>query len=362
MLVAPMACGKALYPSDVASRITAVRTNPGSDRVMEMTRRFDMLERCARLAEEFDLELLLYFRLNDDYFPGLEEDYLDAHPQWWWQSRCGLYPFRGWPCYHHPEVREYKLRLLQEQLKYGVDGALFEVARSHSFYVSPHRQPDFFGFNEPIAGEMRRRTGVDISAYDHMKFLTLDRGVFERIPYVYSAEYVGAAEFDAAAWHWIKGEGFETFLREARGLMKNQRILVQGAFAPPHPVAMEKLAPAMFWLDAAKLARDNVIDGALNSANWSQQKLTDSMELFMLPHFSGVRDAGKQIGAWLNDIFSPTGGEPAGMASIEQIDFYWNKHVAPSSMDFVVIHEADFINRHPQAEQAWNFLRNKSNR
>lgn len=69
-----------------------------------------------------------------------------------------------------------------------------------------------------------------------------------------------------------------------------------------------------------------------------------------------------QLGTWLNDIFSPTGGEPTGMASIEEIDAYWDHHVAPSSMNFVVIHEADFINRHPQAEQVWKLLRQKSHR
>jgi hypothetical protein len=358
MLFAPMVCGKAIYPSRVAGTMhKPQRTHPGSWRISQLMSQFDVMPEVSRLASEFDLKLLLYFRLNDDYFPGLEEDYLDAHPEWWWQSRCGDFKLRGWPCYHYPEVRDYKLRLLKEQLQYGVDGVLFELGRSHSFYSSPHREPAFFGFNPPIAEAVRARTGDDICAFDHMKHLMLEDGIFKRIPYVYSAEYVGAAKFDRQAWHWVKGEGFETFLREAREVLGQKQVLVQGAYMPPHPVAIEEIAPATFYLDAAKLARDGVIDGVLNSSNWSKHTITPDMESFMFPYFDGVRGAGKLVGTWLNDLFSPHGGETSEFASAEQVGRYWRQHVAPTSMDFVVLHEADFIVRHPDEAGVWKVLR-----
>jgi hypothetical protein len=358
MLFAPMVCGKAIYPSKVAGTMSKVQhTHPGSPRIAALMAEFDVMDVVTRLAKEFELEFLLYFRLNDDFFPGIEEDYLDANPRWWWESRCGDYKFRGWPCYHFPEVRNHKLRLLQEQLAYGVDGVLFEMARSHSFYNSPHREPDFFGFNQPIADAMLAKTGVDIRAFDHMKHLVLEDGPFKRIPYIYSAEYIGAAKFDRQAWHWIKGEGFETFLREAHGVLGAQRALVQGAYMPPHPVALEEIAPATFYLDAAKLAREGVIDGVLNSSNWSKHTLTPDMESFMFPYFDGVRGAGKQVGTWLNDLFSPHGGEISQFASAKQIEAYWKQHVAPTSMDFVVLHEADFIVRHPDEAGVWKTLK-----
>jgi hypothetical protein len=295
--------------------------------------------------------------LLDDYFPGLEEEYIDAHPEWWWQSRCGDFQFRGWPCYHYPEVRAYKLRLLKEQIAYGVDGVLFELARSHSFYAMPHREPDFFGFNPPIADAMLEKTGVDIRVFDYMKHLVLEDGPFKRIPYIYTAEYIGAATFDRQAWHWIKGEGFETFLREAREVVGQKYVLAQGAYTPPHPVAIEEIAPATFYLDAAKLARDGIIDGVLNSSNWMKHTLTPDMESFMFPYYDGVRSAKKHVGTWLNDIFSPHGGEISQTASVPQIHEYWKKHVAPTSMDFVVIHEADFIVRHPDEAGVWEVLK-----
>jgi len=357
ILFAPMVCGKAIYPSKVAGTLhRPSRTHPGSEQIARLMREFDVMAEIVKLAGEFKLKLMLYFRLLDDYFPELEEEFLDSHPQWWWQSRCGTYFLRGWPCYHYPQVREYKLRLLKEQLDYGVDEVLFDLARSHSFYVSPHREPDFFGFNEPIAQALAARTGSDIRAYDHVKYLSLDQGVYERIPYIYSVEYINSAKFDRTLWHWIKGEGFEMFLREARDLLRGKTSIAQGIFAPPHPVATEEIAPASFYLDAAKLAREEVLDGVIASANWSKQKLTKDMKSFMFPHYDGVRQAGKQVGAWLNDIFSPHGGEISQFASVDQVQAYWQEHVAQSSMDFVVIHEADFIVRHPDAGRLWKTL------
>jgi hypothetical protein len=129
-----------------------------------------------------------------------------------------------------------------------------------------------------------------------------------------------------------------------------------GAFTPPHPVAMERIAPASFYLDSAKLAREGVLDGVIQSANWSSQKLTTDMKSFMLPYHDGVRQAGKQVGVWLNDIFSPHGGETGQFAAADQVETYWQKHVADSSMDFVVVHEADFIVRHPQEGRLWKVL------
>ncbi|MCC6422799.1 MAG: hypothetical protein IT447_04920 [Phycisphaerales bacterium] len=357
MLFAPMVCGKAIYPSKVAGTMhKPSRTHRGSERIAQLMREFDVLDVVAKLAAEFDLKLMLYFRLLDDYFPELSEEFMEQHPQWWWQSRCGFYPLRGWPCYHYPQVREYKLRLLKEQLDYGFDEILFDLARSHSFYASPHREPDFFGFNEPIAEAFAARTGVDIRAYDHKKFLTVDQGVYKRIPFVYSVEYINAAQFDRSLWHWIKGEGFEAFLREARGLSGKRPTIALGAFTPPHPVAIEEIAPATFYLDANRLAAEGVIDGCLQSANWSSQKLTADLKSFMFPYYNGVRQEGKQVGAWLNDIFSPHGGEPSQFASVEQVKAYWHQHVVNSGMDFVVIHEADFILRHPNVATLWNTI------
>ena len=358
MLFAPMVCGKAIYPSRVAATMNQVQhTHPGSENISKLMAEFDVMKEVAALAAEFDLKLMLYFRLLDDYFPGIEEPYLDAHPQWWWQSRCGDYQLRGWPCYHYPEVRDYKLRLLAEQLQYGFDGVLYDLARSHAFYSSPHRQPDFFGFNAPIAEAMQAATGKDIRAFDHMKHCVLETGPFARIPYIYSADYIGAAEFDRQAWHWEKGRGFDQFLRSARELAGlNRSAFVLGGYMPPHPAALEEIAPASFYLDCNRLAENSVIDGVLNSSNWAKHTLTPDMRSYMLPYYDGVRSAGKQIGAWLNDMFTPGGGEHAGFVSASDVRQYWDKWVVGSTMDFVVVHEAEFILCNPDKAGIWQAL------
>ena len=53
------------------------------------------LEKAVELSREYGMEFLFYFRLFDDYYPGLEEGFLDSRPDLWWQSRCGHFNLRG---------------------------------------------------------------------------------------------------------------------------------------------------------------------------------------------------------------------------------------------------------------------------
>lgn len=354
ILWAPLACGRAHYPSNVAKRIGDPRHHPLSYRIGELQGKHDPLEVAVRLAREFDIELLFYFRLFDDYFPGLEEGFLDSRPDLWWQSRCGSFPFKGWPSYHQQEVRDYKMRLFRELLAYEPDGFVVEVSRSHSWYVTPHRGADFFGYEAPVAEEFERRHGVDIRAYDYVRHLTNDEGIYSGTPYTYSVEYEGTREFDREAWHWLKGEAVDSFVRELRAAAPGKRMLMQGGLCPPHPHATVEGAIAKYYIDANKLAADGIIDGYSYSHNFKGFESVADIDGFYFPYFDGVRQAGKPVGGWLNDILTPDGGYN-GIVGLDEVRAYIER-IQETSLDYVVLHQSDFIARHPQSAEVWRLM------
>lgn len=352
MLWAPMVCGKALYPSNAVTPFRNTRMHEGGRYLAEILDRFDPLEEAVRLAAEYEMELLFYYRLFDDYYPGLEEDFFERRPDLYWQSRCGDFVLRGWPCYGHSEVRAHKMRLFQELLSYGPSGFMVELGRSHSFFATPHRAVNFFGYDAPIAQEYLRRYGVDIRAFNYAEPVVNSEGRYQDVPYAYSVEYRGATKFDTEAWHWLKGEAVTGFLRELRAQSVDKTLLMQGGICPPHPAAAEE-GCAKFYIDANKLAVENTIDGYSLSMNFRSHTLAQIEETFF-PYFSGVRECGKPVGAWLNDILTAHGGHGA-LASCENVREYLEKF-QETSLDYLVIHEADFVVRHPQKNEIWELL------
>lgn len=353
ILWAPMVCGKAHYPSRVARPFTAAdKMHRGSELVTALLGKFDPLQEAVRLGREFGLKILFYFRLFDDYYPGLECDYLQARPHLWWQSRCGAFAFQGWPCYHQPEVRDYKMRLFREQAAYGADGFLIEVGRSHSYFTTPHRAFDFFGFDEPVAAEFKRRHGIDIRDFKFSEPLVNAEGIYAGLPFVYSAEYEGAADFDREAWHWLKGESIDSFIRELRAAAPGRELLMQGGLCPPHPGALED-SVAKFYIDANQLATAGVIDGYSISQNFKPSSSAEIDAAFS-PYFDGLRAASKPLGGWLNDILTADGGH-GQFATLQSIENYLER-AKNTSLDYFIIHEADFIVRHEQAAEVWRAL------
>jgi hypothetical protein len=350
---APMVCGKAHFYSEVATRIGANKLHKGAPLVAELMGKFDPLEEAVKLSREFELEIVLYFRFFDDYFPGLEDDFLTSRPDLWWQSRCGNYHLQGWPCYHQPEVRDYKMRLFKELVAYQPDGFMLEIGRSHSVYTSPQRSPNFFGYDNLVAEEYKRRHGVDIRDFDYLDFLTNYDGIYSNEPFTYSANYVGAVEFDLDAWHWLKGESVDSFIRELRAATPQSTFLLQGGYCPPHPAALDTGAVAKYYIDSNKLAADGIIDGQSHAGNFKTNTI-EEIDNFFFPHYQPMRDTGTEVGIWLNDILTADGGHGA-LADLDSISAYIDRTVK-TGMDYAIIHESDFITRHEQSDAVWRLM------
>jgi hypothetical protein len=66
---------------------------------------------------------------EDDRVWGLQSRFTRRHPQFRWCKRS-TFPYNSQLSFAFPEVREYKLNLLREILKYDFDGVFFDWIRT----------------------------------------------------------------------------------------------------------------------------------------------------------------------------------------------------------------------------------------
>ncbi|NLX03921.1 MAG: hypothetical protein GXY33_02130 [Phycisphaerae bacterium] len=347
-------CGLAEYHSRIMPWYDGRDRRVGSRSCAATIHAYDGLAAAVELGKTYGVRIIPYFRMFDDYFSGMVDEYIDGLPGGWWESRCGHFQLRGWPSYWLDEVRDYKLRIVAEIASYGIDAMLFGLTRSHSLYVNPFRQPHFWGYNQPVADEFRRRHGVDIRKFDYIDHEVTSEGPFawKDLMFVHRYNYVGAEAFDLPAWHALKGEYSIRFIREARKLLgPKPHVAIEASHFACLPFAdPADEFPAKHTFDPAALAREGVIDEWTVSWNWRPGGFDFDRPL--LPAFQPVLDAGAIITLWLNDFFSPTGGEFAKHVTPQDVETYLAR-VLESKFPSASIHEADFLLQNPHAEEIW---------
>ncbi len=62
-------------------------------------------------------------------WPGLDDRILDKVDHGWWESRCGNFRLRGFPCYNVKQVRDRYLPIIKELLSYDVAGIANHIAQ-----------------------------------------------------------------------------------------------------------------------------------------------------------------------------------------------------------------------------------------
>jgi hypothetical protein len=199
--------------------------------------RFDTLDVGLAAARRCGIPLYADLGLFDLFFPGLENDFFEAHPELWLRGRRRQRPsimhspvfpsqyqrllvpddpyqpgqtwYRGVPCYAEPAAQDYWLRVVAELMDRGVECFCFSLnSHVNSGFGNTWRVidgdegPDSFGFNPAVVHAYEQRYGVDILN----------------------------DEFDAAKLRALQGEFFTGFLRRLRRAIGPERRL----FAATH--------------------------------------------------------------------------------------------------------------------------------
>jgi hypothetical protein len=326
----------------------------GWQKRVECIRSFDALALAVELGRKYGISIIAYFRMFDDYFPGLLEENIDRIPHGWWESRCGKHRLLGWPDYWLPEVRDHKMKLVREIAGYGVRGFLFGLTRSHSLYFNPFRQPHFWGYNKTVADEYLRRYGVDIRKFEMIRAKSISEGPFSVRGLVFENEYeyVGAEKFDLPKWHDLKAEGALTFIRQVRReLGANLHIAIEASHhaCPPFAPPLDDFPAKMFFYPG-KLVAEGLINEWVACDNWRSANFPYD-EVFMT-HFKDVLDNGGQITLWLNDILTPLGGGTLQPVGVKETEDYL-QHFVTSQVNSAGIHESAFLEQNPNADEIW---------
>ena len=161
-----------------------------------LIQRFDVLDVALAEAKKRGISFYADLALFDTYFPGLENDFFEAHPEYYVLARDQKTPYRSIPCYAEKAVQDYRLAEIKELLARGVDGISFGLACHYA--GSGGRVPDSFGFNPPVVQAYQERYGIDI--------LT--------------------DKFDPDKLCALNGELFTGFLRRVRGLLGPERKMI----------------------------------------------------------------------------------------------------------------------------------------
>jgi hypothetical protein len=187
------------------------------------------------------------------------------------------------------------------------------------------------------------------------------------VPFTYKHRWVDAEPFDRWTFCRLLGEGFDIFIREAR---KRYHDIYIGIIAGwdcggVRQDEVNKVKP-FFRIDLEGLCVDKVIDEFILPFNYKQKEKTivefpeedwpkgEDFTPILLPRFKHVIDSGRQLTAWLNDIFSPTGGG-SERTHVDDVANYVDRFLA-SGIDGAVIHESGFLLETEDPDRMWKEL------
>lgn len=343
-------CGTAMYHSKFLPIFRNAAGWESAKNLVAVLQEWDPLALAIELGRGRNIQLLAYFRLLEEaYTPYDGHEFFVKNPEYWWQTRCGMYRLVGWPCYNFPEVREHMLARVADMVDHGVDGFLFGLSRSHIPYFNAERQNaagETYGYNRPVVEEFKRRYGVDLSRFDHVE----DAGTADHrgLPFVFEHRWVGTQPYDVWAFRRLLGEGFDTFLREVRRRHPATYIAIECGRLEAGGQPEEPASEAVFRIDLEGLCAEGVLNEYAQSRNYRQDP---SIEEMFFPRFQHVCDSGVQLTAWLNDFFTPAGGGGTH-STVAEVARYVDRF-RHGRLDGALIHEAAFLYECEHPEDMW---------
>jgi hypothetical protein len=157
-----------------------------TERYRKVLEAYNPPEVFIREGHKRGMKVIIWLDIFDDGVPGYRSKFLDENPHCHWTARDGKTYFPGLMSYAWPEARAFRVAQARELLELGADG-LHCSTSAHSRHLPNVHENDFYGFEQPIVDEYKRRHGVDIRT---------------------------AETFDKEEWHTIKGEAMNQLYRE----------------------------------------------------------------------------------------------------------------------------------------------------
>ena len=124
---------------------------------------FDSLEAAVRIGHELGLEIYAWATVNeDDHGFGYRSRFAREHPECLWTRRDGG-KYHSQLSFAFPEVRAYKLALMEELMAYGIDGLFVDWLRTGDIRDNPQCDAAGvadFGYETPNIEAFEKQYGV----------------------------------------------------------------------------------------------------------------------------------------------------------------------------------------------------------
>jgi uncharacterized lipoprotein YddW (UPF0748 family) len=166
--------GQALYKSRIMEGVHRGYTednyhawaNPGMDITtwLKPFKNLDSFGQAVEYGHKIGLEIHAWLSINeDDHAWGLASRFSRGHPQFRWVKRNGC-PYNSQLSFAFPEVRDYKLHIVREVLRYDLDGVFFDWIRTGDIRNNPQADPKGtadYGYEIPLVEGFKKKFGID---------------------------------------------------------------------------------------------------------------------------------------------------------------------------------------------------------
>jgi len=205
---------------------------------------FDSLAAAVKYGHEIGLRIHAWATINeDDHGWGWPSEFTKAHPEFRWVRRDGK-PYRSQLSFAFPEVREYKLALIDELLAYDIDGLFLDWIRTGDVRDNPQTDPQ----------------GVANSGYEKPNI--------EAFKSKYNTDPLEASN-DDERWVRLRAEPQTKFMRGVRERVRKRQKAVPIAVMVGHPWHYRGMHDPIdgnlrgLLLDVATWANEGLIDAAI---------------------------------------------------------------------------------------------------
>jgi hypothetical protein len=207
--------------------------------------KFDSLAAAVDYGHKIGLEIHAWVSINeDDHGWGLKSDFAKQHPECRWVKRDGRV-YHSQLSFAFPEVRAYKLAILDELLKnYDLDGVFLDWIRTGDVRDNPQTDAQGVadsGYEAPLIEAFKAKFGVD------------------------AHEVANGDE----RWVRLRAEPQTAFMREVRKRVDQQKRKVPLSVMVAHPWhyrgMLDKIDGSLrgLLLDVATWAREGLMDSAV---------------------------------------------------------------------------------------------------
>lgn len=192
--------------------------------VQKVYKECNPLEVAIDQCKKLNIDIFAYITIYDDCYEGFEQEFGKKHPEYYSRHYSGNGYVKGVMSLGYPQVKEYKLKLIKELLKYNVDGIYLDIARTHSGgnpipvhgWYPQWTQPYLaYGYNDYEVKRYKDLYGENPPVID-----------------IINNKDINIETEAEKNWNRVRGSFVDEFIKESSDIVKSSKKILSVAFYP----------------------------------------------------------------------------------------------------------------------------------